>query len=234
MKIGYPLHCKEKSSVATHCISCALFNPHDEDFQPEPWENHNNTCNDCFELINTLENISSAVSDLENSQLRDELLYDVSTAVKAILDWMHHILRSVKQHEAKKYAFSQLDENTRLWLSDWAQKVIPVLFREGQREYFGKRGMSLHIDLLFRKVDNILSKNVYHTAISKCDQDSRDTLCISSHVIKQMKSDFPELKCLFRKSDNAGCYSANSLAELTRKICKENEIQLLRYDYNEP
>ena len=158
----------------------------------------------------------------------------MSTAVKAILDWMHHILRSVKQHKAKEYAFSRLDENTGLWLSDWAQKVILVLFREGQREYFGKRGMSLHIDVLFRKVDNILLKNVYHTAISKCDQDTRDTLCISSHVIKQMKSDFPELKCLFRKSDNAGCYSANSVAELTHKICKENEIQLLRYDYNEP
>ena len=60
-----------------------------------------------------------------------------------------------------------------------------------------------------------------------------ETLCISSHVIKQMKSDFPELKCLFRKSDNVGCYSANSVAELTHKIYKENNIQLLRYDYNE-
>ena len=74
--------------------------------------------------------------------------------------------------------------------------------------------MSLHIDVLFHKVDNILSKNVYHTATYKCDQYSRDTFCISNHVIKQMKSDFSELKCLFRKSDNAGCYSANSVDEL--------------------
>ena len=94
--------------------------------------------------------------------------------------------------------------------------------------------MSLHIDVLFRKVDNILSKNVYHTAISNCDQDSKDTLRIPNDVIKQMKSDFPELKYLFRKSDNAGCYSANSVAELTHRICKRNEIQLLIYDYNEP
>ena len=100
LKIGCPLHCKEKSSVATHCISCALFKQHDKDFQPDPCENQNNTCNDCFELINTLEDISSAVSDLENSQLRDKLLYDVSTA------------RPVKQHEAKEYTFSKLDENT--------------------------------------------------------------------------------------------------------------------------
>ena len=54
LNIVYPLHCKEKSSVATHCISCALFNPQDKDFQPELCENHYNTCKDCFELINTL------------------------------------------------------------------------------------------------------------------------------------------------------------------------------------
>ena len=94
LKIGYLQHCNKKSSVATHCTLCALFNPQDKHFQLEPCENHNNKCKDCFELINMLENISSAVSDLENSQLQDELLYDVSTAVKAILNWMHHYVQS--------------------------------------------------------------------------------------------------------------------------------------------
>ena len=107
----------------------------------------------------------------------------MSTAVKAILNWMHHILRSVKQHKEKEHAFIQLNENTGLWLSERAQKAIPVLFREGQRDYLGKRGMSLYIDVLFRKVrkvDNISSKNVYHAAIYKCDQDSKNTLYFQS------------------------------------------------------
>ena len=43
----------------------------------------------------------------------------------------------MKQNEAKQYAMSMLDEITGLWLSDWTQKIIPVLLREGQNEYFG-------------------------------------------------------------------------------------------------
>ena len=35
---------------------------------------------------------------------------------------------------------SMLDETTGLWLSYWAQKIIPVSFREGRNEYFGKGG----------------------------------------------------------------------------------------------
>ena len=32
LEIGYPLHCKEKSSVGMHGVLCVLFNPQDKDF----------------------------------------------------------------------------------------------------------------------------------------------------------------------------------------------------------
>ncbi len=36
------------------------------------------------------------------------------------------------------------------------------------------------------------------------------------------------------RSDNAGCYSSNGYIEVMSKICTENGIKLLRYDYSEP
>ena len=73
---------------------------------------------------------------------------------------------------------NQINKETGLWLSDWSQKILPVEFREGQKAYFGKKGMSMHIDCLFYKNDaGELKKKVYPTIIQKSDQDARDTLC---------------------------------------------------------
>ena len=60
-----------------------------------------------------------------------------------------------------------------------------------------------------------------------------DTLCVADHVIKQIQIDFPTLRYLYRKSDNAACYAGNSVAEILYTICKQQNIQILRYDYNE-
>ena len=80
----------------------------------------------------------------------------------------------------------------------------------------------------------ILLKNVYFTTIFRCDQDVQDTLNVADYVIAQIKRDFPQLHSLYKKSDNAGCYAGNSVAELLYRICSKYDIDLKRYDYNEP
>ena len=138
----------------------------------------------------------------------------IGISIETIISWMAHLLRGVKQNEFKQHAISMINESTGLWLTDWVQKIIPVSFREGQKDYFGKKGMSLSIDVLFTKSsDGNLKKSVYHTIIYRCDQDILDTLCVSQHVLNQIKRDFPNLTSLYRRSDNAGCYAGNSVAE---------------------
>ena len=46
--------------------------------------------------------------------------------------------------------------------------------------------------------------------------------------------DFPDVKELYCKSENAGCYNGNPYPESIYKICKQNSIALKRSDYNEP
>ena len=43
----------------------------------------------------------------------------------------------------------------------------------------------------------------------------------------------PQQNTLLR-SDNAGCYSGNSVAEIMYNICKNAGVTLKRYDNNEP
>jgi hypothetical protein len=90
------------------------------------------------------------------------------------------------------------DTSCALWLKDWAQKVLPLSFREKQSDYFGKKGMSLAVDVFFqRNSSGNLTNLVYFTVIFRCDQDMVSTLNVADHVLKQYKMDNPMVTKLF-------------------------------------
>ena len=236
LKIDYRMHCKDISPVDTHCIRIALLHSQDEDFKPHHDHEHQDVCEQCLSLFLTIETVEKLAVAIDDIELRQELLYDIKLSRTYIIEWMYHVLRGVQQEKAKLYAISQLDPSCGFRLSDWAQKVIPSMFREGQRDYFGKKGMSVHVDVLLTKAvtSSELMKSVYFTTIYRCDQDIIDTLCVAEHVLKEIQMDHPNIKQLFRKTDNAGCYSGNSVAEIECSVCKQNGFTLLQHDYNEP
>lgn len=98
--------------------------------------------------MESIDFISMHISSYEGEQ-KEDLKYDFVNAKRNIMEWMSHILRGVQQNEAKLNAFAQLNEENGLWIRDWSQKALPVKYRKSQKEYFGKKGLSLHIYLFF-------------------------------------------------------------------------------------
>ena len=133
----------------------------------------------------------------------------------------------------KTKAFELLDEKTGFWLKDFCQNILPAKSREGQKEYFEKKGMALHVDVIFTKENDQLKKRVYFTAVYRCEQGLIDALCLADVVLAKVKEDFPGLKNLYAKSNNASSYHGNCYIEVLHNLCKEKRLALLRYDYNE-
>ena len=79
-----------------------------------------------------------------------------------------------------------------------------------------------------------LVEHVYFTAIYRCDQGSKDVISLADAVLDKVKHDEPNLRSLYAKSDNAGCYQGNLSAESIYQLCHRKGIKLLHYDYNEP
>ena len=77
-------------------------------------------------------------------------------------------------------------------------------FREGQKEYLGKKEISLHVDCLMFGSEGSLKKVIYFTVIYLCDQDAKDVLSINKEVIKEFVKSQPQIKNIYMKSDNAG------------------------------
>ena len=236
LKIGYPQHCVDHSTCTSHCISFDLSNTTDPNLCKERqcgFENHNSFCDQCSNLYSTIDQIIDLVKE---SQLKnkDDLLYDTSNAKNNILKWTFHIICHVQQNKAKTNVFDLLSETTGLWIRDYCQKVLPIEFRESQSSYFGKKGMTLHCDVFLLKENGTVKKHTYFTTAYRSDQDIKDSLSLRDYVVKEFSKDFPDVKELYCKSDNAGCYHGNPYPESIYKICKQNSITLKRLDYNEP
>ena len=120
-----------------------------------------------------------------------DIIYDINIAVRDIILYFKHLMCDAQQKKAKLYGFDQLDDGTCFWLKDFSQKILPMKFREGLREYFGKKGMSLHVDVFFLKKNNHLFKRLYLSSINQCDQDTTDTLSLGKATLKQLKKDEP-------------------------------------------
>ena len=191
LKIGYPQHCIDHSSCASHCISFALSDTTDPNLCKERqcgFENHDSFCDQCSNLYSTIDQIIDLVKE---SQLKnkDDLLYDTSNAKNNILKWTFHIICHFLQNKAKTNVFDLLSETTGLWIRDYCQKVLPMEFRESQSSYFGKKGVTLHCDVFLLQKNGTVKKHTYFTTAYRSNQDIKDSLSLGDCVVKEFSKD---------------------------------------------
>ena len=152
--------CYFKSSFKTHSTTFTLSDKADE-MLAEKSTTIEGDCDECIEILSCLKDVEEFVKGNGN----DDTIYDVSVVMEDIKTYIKQQVRDAKQKLAKVLAFQSIDEETAFWLKDYCQKVLPTKYGEGQKEYFGKKGMSLHVDILCMKKDGVFVKKVYFTAI---------------------------------------------------------------------
>ena len=227
LKTNYQGHCSTESPIKTHNTAFALSFPKEE----PSLQVNDDVCSDCLNVTEVLQQFLDIAEDGSD----EDLQYDIKLAVKNIVAYMKHQIRDQQQKQAKIDCFQKITNIDGLWLKDYAQKILPMLYREGQRSYFGKKGMTLHIDVFYIKSpDGQLIKIVYLTLVFRCDQSKLETMNISDHVLREFSLDFPDVTALFAKSDNASSYHGNQILDNLYHLCKKHNLKLIRYDYNEP
>ena len=132
----------------------ALSGPTENCFTQKCNHQHHQQCNRCEALEAVLKDTGRTVQDtrVSDDEERDEALYLYESATQAIQSWKSHQLRSVRQDQSRLDVLKRLNENTVLVVNDWAMKFLPQLYRESQQDWFGKRGISWHISVVFRRV----------------------------------------------------------------------------------
>ena len=64
-------------------------------------------------------------------------------------------MRAINQAKSKIDALDNLSEEQVLAVMDWAMKWLPESYRETQKEWFGKKGISWHVSACITKVEKV-------------------------------------------------------------------------------
>ena len=140
----------------------------------------------------------------------------------------------MRQCQARFDTFDLLDEQTVLLVNDWAIKFVPQKHRESQADWFGKRGISCHISVAYRKVDQQPQSQAFINLIQSCSQESAAVVVILQHIIQTLKLEHPEIERVFLCQDNSGCYhSASTNVECTR-IEASTGVKIEGLDFSDP
>ncbi|VDI80543.1 Hypothetical predicted protein [Mytilus galloprovincialis] len=201
MKTDYKVHVSGENEVADHCRKFALSSTKEEHFKDKCNHDHNKVCESCEQLKELLHGILKEVeiANFTDQQTRDDIVYRAQQAVESIFLWKSHILRARNQEAAKSFLFNSMKEDEIFVVFDWALKYLPCKYREDQLDWFGKRGISWHISVCFRRnAEELQSLTFVHIFDSQVSQDSKTTsatICdVLNNVLKAIQRPLKELK----------------------------------------
>lgn len=186
----------ESTNVAEHCLVYSLSDPNDQEYGQKCDHQHDMECERCEILASTLKDIQTkaTTTNFSNIDDRDEVAYlQVKSSKLAIESWQCHILRSVNQNQARIDLPARLDDESVLIIDDWAMKLIPQKYRESQADWFGKRGMSWHISVVYYRINGVIHWQAFVHIIESCKQDSYAVVPIMQDVLATLKKEYPYL-----------------------------------------
>ena len=208
----------------------------DPDYQQECQHNHDGSCDQCEALKETLRDIENRVKSchFSSDDDRDEANYIMQSSRLAILLWQCHIVRTFNQDQPRLDFLDLLDNETVLIVNDWAMKFLPQRYRESQCDWFGKRGISWHISVVYRQSDDQLQWQGFVHIIQSCSQDSLFVIAIMQDVLRSIKAEYPDVRRAYFRQDNAGCYHSSATILACPVISQSTQVQITRIDFSDP
>ena len=158
-------------------------------------------------------------------------LFQTEKAVSDIYAWKEHTLRSRNQESAMTELLNSMSEEEILVVADWAMKFLPRKYREGQTDWFGKRGLNWHVSVSVQKKDSSISTLTHvHIFSGPVNQNAATTSTIICDVVKDIMKIVPTASKIHLRSDNAGCYKSTLTLAILHQELSEN---LITYSFSE-
>lgn len=222
--------------MADHCSVYALSDSSESAFKQQCDHKHDQLCDQCEALHATLQNIGEAVQDtiFHNEDERDEILFLYESAKRSIQSWKAHQLRSVRQDKSRLDILERLNHDTVLIVNDWAMKFLPQSYRESQQDWFAKRGISWHIAVACRRIGGEIQSQAFIHIVQSCSQGSTAVVLMMQHLLKTLKTEYPEITRAYFRQDNASCYHCANTVLACRIIEQSTGITVERLDFSDP
>ncbi len=166
-------------------------------------ETHSNICANCESLFTFFKNLKEHLPLNQHHENLDEYQ-------KQLIAFMSHHARKIYLNAQLPAILSQLGSDEALIIVDYKMRINPKKSRETKDEWFGKRGWTLHLVLLYTKDQNTnnININAFDHWSGDTKQDAWFTASSLHGVIETLERK-PE--CVTIISDNGGHYHNTEL-----------------------
>ncbi|CAF3133837.1 unnamed protein product [Rotaria sp. Silwood2] len=234
LKSSYSTHCNNNSECATHCTVFALSQATNPEFFEMCKHKHDTYCKECLAVFQLFDDLEQLIEKEQDEEKREEFKYDFGLARESIFEMFRHRIRTVQQDSVKSRVLASMSNTTAFETIDWAQKILPQGFREGQTAYFGKKGMSALVgSFTFYDASSTLTTRTYILCLTQCDQTEQATLSGGYLILKQFCSEYPHITSIIKRSDNASILAGQATPEGEWFLSKLANVTLLMRDYSE-
>ncbi|CAF1219802.1 unnamed protein product [Didymodactylos carnosus] len=250
LKTDYKTHVQRHSSISDHCSTFALSDTSEKSWREECDHDHDDVCDRCELLKETIQSIECGINKLNETKIRERLLHRLNHHARCINAWKAHQLRLVHQDYARTVLLQQMEGNTIFVYIDWAMKWLPTAYREAQRDFFAKRGLSWHVAYIIRKVStndrstssasqqttageaaSVYQHKTFVHIFDQCIQNGKTVISVLQHIFLQIKQEFPQIKYAHIRADNAGCYHGSETLLAMSKLAQDTGVWIKSVDF---
>ena len=219
---------KIHSDCATHCASLWLSdNP--------PCGNlaqHQETCQSCLQIFHTIKEIKCA-----NYSNDPQIEQEVAQIEENLNNYIGHIVRGKYQREQFLNDINNLSPGQAVMVADYMMKLLFQKLFEPQKDWFAKKGVSLHGSMfLFKKEENGEVFTEFHDLYSESDDKQNwyfSASCLEESI-KNFKKLHPEMSTITLWTDNGAHYKNTSLLLWLSNISALTGVQVTSFRNFEP
>ena len=253
IKTQYFNHLSVTNPVLSHCVSCAVSDTSDrKEFIAECEYNHENIeCDRCQLIYQTIDALKALLEHYNTEQILSD--YELAVIDKrlndskaAILQYQAHLVQVFTQESEWEKLIEKCDPTVAFYVADWGMKYLPRRHRCKMSEWFGQNGMPNHIGCFTRIVphsfqqDSVTPKDYkkqVDTYVSIVQDNAKQDALTSVAIIKEnliaYKKNYPEVKKMYLRSDNAGCYHSSTMIQALHSL-EIPDFQIVDYIYSAP
>ena len=111
---------------------------------------------------------------------------------------------------------------------------MPQRYRESRADWFGKRGISWHISVVYRRVEGVLQWQGFIHVIQLFSQGSSAVVAIMQQMVNTLKQEHPEINSAFFRYDNVEYYHSSPTILECGHVGTRCGMRVTRIDFSEP
>ena len=200
-------------------------------------KNHNQVCDDCAQRYTIFDDLQGTIFASPLSISRKYYYQEQVRKVQQQLDiYIAHLVRGKYQRMQFMEEVDGLKPGKAVVVCDYMMKLLLHKFREPQRDWFGKKGVSVHGSTFFLKSEESREIQVeIHDVFSNgdCTQNWYFTASAFEATFKSFSSRHDDVKSLVIWSDNGPHYHNTSIILWLTRLSEICGINIERYSFFE-